>query len=355
MMALFANTVHADPPTSDQPIEITEPGEFLYIYNDLTYANNNASREYFKKEVVLISVVFDTNTFNYNGPSNDKNGTMVFLDSVNSHGVRVRVPGKLKPIVLKLCKGQRVKINAIVNDLEGNDLSFTATAIELVGPVIEKAPPQKDPIKITADQLWHDFKGNWVDGDEKWYGKIVEVTGFCVGRDDNVVNMIDSRLGIACIMPNRLQKTVDKIQAGQCITVVGVVGHFSAGNVMITAKSLTLSNEKPPVISASDVYTEFQDNNQKASDTYIGKFFSVHGNLVSVLIQSGGMQKLIITLKTDESNNVWCYLPSSTDDNIKNLVEDGGITVVGRIKEFKVIEGKKRLVVEAIHYAADPE
>lgn len=225
-------------------------------------------------------------------------------------------------------------------------------------PPKAKAPAKmSSAIPVTADALMDDYSPHFMEGDEKWRGKTVEVTGFCLAPDPDqlAIWFVDPQYGILCLFPKTMGSRIKGLQNGQCVKVVGKVGYFTAGRVQIGCTSLSLCDSRPITLTTDSLFDEIKDNQKEVLEKYKDRALFVHGDLGSVVTQTGGVQRVILSLKTKGGEGVWCFLPSSTDEGASKLAEDHGVTVFGKVQGFTKINGEYRVKMNAYSYKADPK
>jgi len=232
--------------------------------------------------------------------------------------------------------------------------TFGSSAAQKPKATVTKGPA---PTPITADALADDYSPDFTQGDAKWRSKTVEVTGFCIAPDpDNLaIWLVEPRYGILCQFPKAMKSKIQGLQNGQCVKIVGKVGYFSTGRIEIACTSLALCDSTPVAITTDALFDEFKDNPKAALEKYKKRAIFVHGNLGSVVTQTGGVQRVILGLKTKAGEGVWCFLPNSTDDRLSQLAEDRGVSVFGKVESYSKLNGQFRIKITTYSYKGDPE
>jgi hypothetical protein len=104
------------------------------------------------------------------------------------------------------------------------------------GPRKSEAPPVA-ALKVTTEDIMSAYdEGNLIAADEKYKGKLVELTGMVVGVEKNTfgginVHLEDKRRGVKCVLPTALKDQVLGLQTGDEVTVRGecrgkILGHI---------------------------------------------------------------------------------------------------------------------------------
>jgi len=220
-----------------------------------------------------------------------------------------------------------------------------------------KAASTKGPAAtpVTADALFEDYTPDFTQGQDKWLGKTVEVSGFCLSRDPEnlVISMVDPWFGIICRFPKTATKQIAGLTIGQCVKAVGKIGYFSSGHVEIACSSMTLCDTKAMPVPADFIYDEIKSDPKGAVERYKKRAIFIHGTLSSVVVQTGGVQKTIIGLQTKDGEKVWCFIQSSTDDSLAKLAEGTGMNIWGKVESYSRLNGQLRVKVNVFSYTPD--
>ncbi len=213
-------------------------------------------------------------------------------------------------------------------------------------------PPKPETIKISPEDLYSAYKNNEISANEKYEGKLVELTGVVNSIGTDILNDVyitfdigEYLSGVQCYFEGDDAKKVGSLSKGQTVTIIGTCDGFSLTSVLVKDCKITSDVAEPkhptdttePVkpatdeiieISASDLFAEYQNNSVAADQKYKGKKLKVTGTIND--IGKDIADDTYITIETGEMfYEIQCYFLDSELDDVAGLKKGDSVTLIG--------------------------
>ncbi len=215
----------------------------------------------------------------------------------------------------------------------------------------EKKVQEQKPIEVTGNQLWTEFKENQVKANNTYKGNVVQVTGVVhrITQHEVEIEAGEALAKINCAFRGDDEKVLATLASGNQVTIKGIcdgkavfpgvnlsscklVSGGKAAQVDDTKKQPDQPNpDKSPIkLNASQLLSEYKDNEAKANNNYKGKTVQLTGTIKRITekyVELKGTERFeLITAECYfKDRNVMAGLTSGNEITITGVCEGKGI------------------------------
>jgi Leucine-rich repeat (LRR) protein len=220
-----------------------------------------------------------------------------------------------------------------VHDYSGQEVSLDKKSAPRPKVAVEDISKIAPSFSLSAEKFSEEYKENRNAAEEKYKGKVVELTGVVksMGRniaDDSYISLEAGKVlfGVMCVTADA--EPWAKVAPGQKVKLKGKWPEFSVGAALIYCVFLDTGKYEATALSAEQLAKEYVADPEATTKKYKDKYLVISGEVMDRDFNSAGAAS--ITLKVDSKVRVKCHFTAFESKQTRSLKVGQRVKAIGQ-------------------------